>query len=204
MVIVFISALVFLFIGALAIYSNFFSLSKNLCKGVMAALLVFSVLFPLVGVAAFIVGSLRDKESFSSETFVFMSLVVFVFVAVCFVITLVSSILKTRLRPLVLFINPMWGAVAMGLTVVLSLWVSYSDKVGSYLLALTGAMIAFILCLPVHLEMRGRMQLLSDENACRAIEKARRDRREKRRKKAEERRTLREKKRRLSHPSKRK
>ena len=204
MVITGISLALCLILGAFGIISGRITLSEKTAAFAKRLLLAFSLAGALISLLSLIIYVLipSGNAEFSKQSFLVLAGRVALAFAVCFFVTLVSSLLKTRLSSFILFIVPMWSAILLFITAFCGYVLSFSDSRASVFFFFFGAGLSLFLFLPSYAEVKRRADVLCDKEKRSAIIEARRSRKLKRSLAKSKRKSLREKKRRLSHPKK--
>lgn len=207
MVLVIIAALFCIVLGLWALITNTVSLSRGnaiLCKNVH---LLISAVGAVGAVLTFIIFNLSGAGASEGEGFVFgsfntIALAQFVFVGIGFLVTVLSSVLKTRLRGLIIAIVPMWAFINLFVTFMGAYWLSFSGRGAAVAVAFFGIFLSCVLSFSVFLELHERAKLLSDRRSREEIIKKRSDKRAKKEAKRIARKRLSDKKKKLRHPKK--
>jgi len=127
-----------------------------------------------------------------------------VFIAVCLIVTLAASLMKSPLRPIIPLVLPMWAIISLFWTWLYSVWsvfVLLNTAPFVFMYGIGCALLLSVSALPQSFERKRILEGdISREELIRRTERKKAERLER----AKKRKRLSEKKRRLSHPEKKK
>ena len=136
------------------------------------------------------------------DSFVLFASVDTAIIAIGLAVTLISSLMKSFLRPMIPVVLPLWGIVSLFWTAVCCVWSDFESFSASVFVIVFGVGAAFLLSFSALPQMLDRIKILSDPEKKREIVDNLREKRAKRESRRLERKRLREKKNRLRHPKK--
>ncbi len=203
MILIFVAFFLTAFVGLWCIISNNISLSLKSARLCRTTLLVTSALGAVGSILSIIIYNLSSSgekgDGFAQESFNGFAGFLAVFVGIALGVTLLSSVLGLRMRPVIVIVLPLWGVISLFIGVLCSLWLSFSDAKSTLYFSLYSVCITALLSFPSFIEMGKRVKLLSNENERNMIISNRRSRVEKSREKARRRKELAKKKKRLKN-----
>lgn len=204
------SGALLLIIFGFTFYSYSFSLdvrNARLSRVMLIATGALGALLAVLGAVLFFIllsksDAAATEKGIIEDVFVLFLSVDIIMVAVGMVITLVSSLVKSFLRPLIPVVLPLWGIITLFWTAVCYAWSEFESFSASLYVILFGVGAAFLLAFSVLPQMHERIKVLSDSEKRGEIIAAIKRKRAKRESRRAERKRLREQKKRLMHPKK--
>lgn len=201
-------ALFILFGWCFAVNSISLSLKNaRLCRLCLLCAGSLGIVFCVLSAILFAVTLTRTDADFTVKAVVYDSYIMFVgtsgvFFAVGFVITLISSLLKTKLCTVIPIVSPLWAVIGLFWTYMCAVWSDFAQFDASSFVILFGIGEALLLSFPPLIQTGARVKLLSDGRKIAEIEADRRRKKAEIEKKRAAKKQLSEKKKKLKHPKK--
>ena len=200
MTLIFVTAVFLVLLGAWCVYTDFVSLSVKNATVCKAALLFIGIAGALGAVISVIVCNFTAEKGFGLSTFNSFIIAYGVYIIVGFGVTFLSSVLKTKMRAVIVIVLPLWAFIGLFISFIAAFWISFSDPSCAIYASAFGISGAAILAFPAFLEILAREKLLSDDKMRNEIIKRREAKKNKRKEQKEKKKKLAEKKKRLKNP----
>lgn len=199
MVLIFVAAAFLLLLGAWCVYTNFFSLSVKNAAVCKASLLVIGIAGCAGSIASVIASNVTAPKGYGLSTFNSFVVGYSIFIIIGLCVTLLSTLLKTKTRAIIVVVLPLWAFIGLFISFVASFWISFSDATCAVYSSAFGISCAAMLAFSAYLEIAARAKILSDKKLRNEIIKNREEKKIKRKEQREKKKNLSEKKKRLKN-----